>query len=271
MLVAVSVLTVMILSVGQILVQSQRFISVAQRSRRTQAKAFAIAQIIRRDFRRMSKEGFMEMTANGDLVFSTAYPASGINSPVQGDGSIVVYGRRRHEKGDGSSNSGTHYYVWRKELICSFDPQVAEGGIHPDYPEQLNVDFTKIQQYGSDPNSNRIGDFVSVATNGSLAPPQGLKLPPESADDFKHLWQVLVGDLKSLDISYPREVGGVIQRDGRGNIDWVSSPARWSHKGQGAWPKAVKFTMVFGDEGAGDGITLPKQLRKYEVICALAE
>ena len=44
MLVAISVLSVMILAVSQILVQTQRFITAAKKSRRSHAMAFNIAE-----------------------------------------------------------------------------------------------------------------------------------------------------------------------------------------------------------------------------------
>jgi prepilin-type N-terminal cleavage/methylation domain-containing protein len=256
MLVAISVLAVMILAVSSILVQTQRFISAAQANRRSHAMAFTIARIIRRDLRRVSKDGFFCVSNSGGgsmLVFSTAGPANGINEPTSGDGSIICYGRQTCQS---SVDSKTLTYLWRPEFICNCTTGVPTTGIEG---ERINVNFSQIQTL--DANSSFMQE---LATKVAGAKPTDLELPPANATQLKNLWQVLVTDVDDVQIYWTDGT-----KNGA-NMNWQTTPKLWTHQNQTNWPMAVRITFLINDP------SMPKELqgklgRKYEVICTVGQ
>jgi prepilin-type N-terminal cleavage/methylation domain-containing protein len=261
MLVAISVLAVMILAVSSILVQTQRFISAAQENRRSHAMAFTIARIIRRDLRRVSKDGFLCVTSGAGggsmLIFSTAGPASGISESTKGDGSIVCYGQQ-------STTTGTKY-LWRPEYICNCTTGAPSTAIEG---ERINVNFSTIQICaGSSADANSPFTLQALADKVASTTPGDMKLPPTTATQLKNLWQVLVTNVEDVRISwtYGDKSGS--------NLNWQTSPMLWTHQNQTdwtlqnttGWPKAIRITFTIKDP------SMPKELRgtghPYEVIC----
>jgi len=251
MLVAISVLAVMILAVSSILVQTQRFISAAQASRRSHAMAFTIARIIRRDFRRISKDGFLYISSGNRLVFSTAGPASGINESTSGDGSIICYGQQ--------SASGIKY-LWRPEYICS----CTTGAPSPDINgERVNVNFSKLQLLAAqNADANSPFTLQTLANTVASTTPTGLQLPPANATQLKNLWQVLVTNIDNFQVSWTDGTKGT-----DGNLKWLTGPMLWTHENQTNWPRAVRITFFIKDP------SMPKELRgtAYEVICTVGQ
>lgn len=268
MLVAISVLAVMILAVSSILVQTQRFISAAQANRRSHAMAFTIAQIIRRDLRRVSKDGFLYISNDNKLVFSTAGPASGINESTSGDGSIICYGRQTCQS---SADSKTLTYLWRPEYICNCTTGVPTTEI---IGERVNVNASKIQMLAAqNADANSPFTLQTLADTVAGATPDDLKLPPANATQLKNLWQVLVADVDNVQISWTDGV----KNPATGNIKWYPNPdgsplpsMLWTHQNQTNWPKAIRITFAINDP------SMPKELQgklghKYEVICTLGQ
>jgi type II secretory pathway pseudopilin PulG len=264
MLVAISVLAVMILAVSSILVQTQRFISAAQENRRSHAMAFTIARIIRRDFRRISKDGFMSITSGAGsggsmLILSTAGPTAGINETTMGDGSIICYGQQSCTSS--LDQTKTQTFLWRPEYICNCTTGAASTEISG---ERINVNFSTIQQCTGDANSplalQDIADKVAAATPGN-----NLRLPPATASQLKNLWQVLVTGVDNVRVYWTDGTKDIAT----GNLKWQDTSGLWTHQNQTNWPKAVRITFAIMDP------TMPKELRgtghPYEVICAVGQ
>jgi type II secretory pathway pseudopilin PulG len=260
MLVAISVLAVMILAVSSILVQTQRFISAAQENRRSHAMAFTIARIIRRDIRRVSKDGFLYINSDGSkLVFSTAGPATGINETTKGDGSIICYGQQ-------STSSGTKY-LWRPEYICNCTTGTPSPTISG---ERINVNFSTLRQCAASSGDANSPPFTlqTLADNVASQTPS-MALPPATASDLKNLWQVLVTNIANFKVSW---TDGVKNTSTPYNVKWYPTPdpnpssvpvMLWTHKNQTNWPRAIRITFTIKDP------SMPKELRgtAYEVIC----
>jgi prepilin-type N-terminal cleavage/methylation domain-containing protein len=252
MLVAISVLAVMILTVSSIMVQTQRFISAAQASRRSHALAFTIARIIRRDIRRISKDGFLYISGDNKLVFSTAGPVSGINESTSGDGSIICYGQQ-------SATSGTSQttYLWRPEYICNCTTGVPSTDISG---ERVNVSFSKLQVLAAkNADANSPFTLQVLADKVASTSPTGLQLPPANATQLKNLWQVLVTNVSNLQISWT---------DGTksgSNMNWLTTSTLWTHQDQTNWPRAIRISFLIKDP------LMPKEFRgtAYEVICTV--
>jgi prepilin-type N-terminal cleavage/methylation domain-containing protein len=260
MLVAISVLAVMILAVSSILVQTQRFISAAQENRRSHAMAFTIARIIRRDLRRVSKDGFLYISGDNKLIFSTAGPVAGISESTRGDGSIVCYGQQ-------STSSGTKY-LWRPEYICN----CTTGTASPDISgERINVNFSILRQCAaSSGDANSPFTLQTLANQVASTTPGNMQLPPATASDLKNLWQVLVTDVDSVQIFWTDGT----KNTSTGNVKWQNTSLLCTHKNQTdwtpqnitGWPKAVRITFAIKDP------SMPKELRgtgRYEVICII--
>jgi type II secretory pathway pseudopilin PulG len=248
MLVAISVLAVMILAVSSILVQTQRFISAAQENRRSHAMAFTIARIIRRDLRRVSKDGFLYISGDNKLIFSTAGPVTGINESTRGDGSIVCYGQQ-------STSSGTKY-LWRPEYICNCTTGTPSPTISG---ERINVNFSILRQCAASSGDANSPFTLQALANAAAAPPGNMQLPPATASDLKNLWQVLVTNIDNFQVSW---TDGTDNKTGQ-NITWHPESKLWTHQNTTNWPRAVRITFAIKDP------SMPKELRtgQYEVIC----
>ena len=267
MLVAVSVLAVMILAVSSILVQTQRFISAAQENRRSHAMAFTIARIIRRDLNRVSKDGFLSISSGGNsgsmLVFSTAGPASGINNPVKGDGSIICYAQQTCT--DGRDTSKKEVYLWRPEYICNCTTSTPSATFEG---ERINVNFSVLRSCATgDSNSPfQLQSLVSAAAG--KAPGSSFKLPPTNASQIEDLWQVLVVAIEEFKVEWTDGT-----KDSSGILTWSSAPGLWTHQNQDNWPKAIKISFKINDP------SMPKEFRDenningiaYEVISTIGQ
>ncbi len=264
MLVAISVLAVMILAVSSILVQTQRFISAAQANRRSHAMAFTIARIIRRDLRRVSKDGFLCVTnsgGNSTLVFSAAGPVTGINESTKGDGSIICYGQQSCKSS--ADPSKTQTFLWRPEYICNCSPGSAPSTEISG--ERINVNFSTLRSCaGENSDANSPFTLQSIADKVTSTTPGGnLRLPPANATQLDNLWQVLVTNVDTVQVwyTYGNKSGA--------NIDWQSAPKLWSHQDQTNWPRAIRIRFAIKDP------SMPKELQgaghPYEVICTVGQ
>jgi type II secretory pathway pseudopilin PulG len=263
MLVAISVLAVMILAVSSILVQTQRFISAAQENRRSHAMAFTIARIIRRDLRRVSKDGFLYISSDNKLIFSTAGTVTGINESTKGDGSIICYGQQSYTSTIESGKNGT--FLWRPEYICNCTTGAPSTAIEG---ERINVNFSTLRQCAaSSGDANSPFTLQSLADAAAVAP-GNMQLPPATATQLKNLWQVLVTNIDNFQVSwtYGDKSGS--------NLNWQTGPKLWTHQNQTdwtlqnttGWPRAVRITFAIKDP------SMPKELRGtggYEIICVV--
>jgi type II secretory pathway pseudopilin PulG len=283
MLVSITVLTVMILAFSSIMVQSQRFISIAQASRRSHALAASIGRVVRRDLRRASQNGFLAIASDGTpLMVLTAAGIShsivvaGPPEDTSGTGSLICYGECPNKATDRSDK-----VLWRPEYIL-VGGETATKDI-------LNYSFADIQ-------SNVYDTARSICQAVSQGRPSRIAVPPESLDDIDELWQVLAAGCSDLSITWTDgtvEEGGPdqydlhwygVDRDG-GNVVIKRDPGpqdpngppdgfdyfkHWDHTNQAEWPKAIKIRFRITDKN------LPKnafgvRAFDYEVVCNIGQ
>lgn len=284
MLVSITVLTVMILVFSSIMVQSQRFISIAQASRRSHALAASIGRVVRRDLRRASQNGFLAIASDGTpLMVLTAAGISysivvaGPAETTSGTGSLVCYGECPN-KATGRSDK----VLWRPEYILVGADAATKDDI-------LNYSFADIQ-------SNVYDTARSICQAISQGRPNRIAVPPESLDDIDELWQVLAAGCSELSIMWTdgtAEQGGPdqydlhwygVDRDGgsvvikpdpgpqdpNGPPDGFDYFKHWDHTNQAEWPKAIKIRFRITDKN------LPKNALglhafDYEVVCNIGQ
>jgi type II secretory pathway pseudopilin PulG len=211
MLVSVSILSVMILAFSTILVQSQRVISVSQTSRRSHAMAFAIARVIRGDFRRITQNGFLAICNRTDanqtplMMFTTAGATQGAASDARGAGSLVCYSMCDNSFNTPAKKSSI---LWRPQYILSqFNGGQGNLGLNvPNRPEQMNIDLASIQllpRREASPTPGVIDSIVEIPyTIASNWTPPRICVPPKSGSDIGQLWQALVMDCSNLSITW---------------------------------------------------------------------
>lgn len=225
MLVSITILTVMILTFSSVLVQSQKFISVAQASRRSHQVAASLARIIRRDIRQITQNGFLTITAASDgsplLIATIAGSAHSITDlPTKataqyspGSGSLICYGQ--------VDNAAPEYYpntqkqqkwgeiLWRPSYVLvdvpgrapNQPPAPLQGGAGLD---ALDIGLSYIQSVPrqQDPNGGLAMDQVVDGISG-LHGAVNVRIPVnEEFGNIKDLWQVLAQDVDGLSIMW---------------------------------------------------------------------
>jgi hypothetical protein len=276
MLVSITVLTVMILAFSTIMVQSQRFISLAQASRRSHALAASIGRVVRRDLRRASQNGFLAIAYDGGspLMVLTAAGVShsiaveGDASLTAGTGSLICYGQvANHAQGHAGE-----MVLWRPEYILAGEAVTPSKDI-------LNHSLAELQS-----NVQTTARTICDSVNGLR--PNDISVPPVGLDQIDDLWQVLASGCEGLNITW---TDGTVE-PGTYNLNWygmdengqphlcgdstIEDPnatqyfALWTHEDQTNWPKAIKVRFRITDKN------LPKNaagLRAfdYDVICNL--
>jgi hypothetical protein len=134
--VAVALLSVMILTFGEVISSADKMVTVGEASIRANETAAAISQVIKADFRRLSQTGFLCIAqtratpALTQLFFTTAGPADSLTSvngisPPSGDGSIVGYGMCPVTAG------GTPSVLWRTAYLLDNSDKPPVGSSFP--------------------------------------------------------------------------------------------------------------------------------------------
>jgi type II secretory pathway pseudopilin PulG len=311
MLVSVSILTVMILAFSTILVQAQRVISVSQTSRRSKAMAFSIARVIRRDFRRISQNGFLaicNLAGNDDvarkplLVFTTAGTTPGTISTARGAGGLVCYSLC-------DNAAGGKQILWRPQYVLSQFQTPADLTVSAD---RINMPFSNLQLFprtiASPTVSNSLIAIPPAIPNLIPTGANQVRIPPKNGNDINNLWQALVMECSDLSITWTDGAGETVGSLGS-NLRWfgidphrptggtqtgtlkscadagivgVEEPgypgafsyyALFTHDNQKIWPRAVKIRFKIFEKG------MPEEFRgadgsggmEYEVICNIGE
>jgi len=281
MLVSITVLTVMILAFSTIMVQSQRFISIAQASRRSHALAATIGRVVRRDLRRASQNGFLAIGSDGTPLMvltaagiSHSIAVAGPSELTSGTGSLVCYG----EGANIATGHSGEKVLWRPEFILAGENVPASKDI-------LNHSLAEVQN-DVEASARTICQYIV----GSR--PNNITVPPASLNDIDSLWQVLAPGCSDLSIMWTdgtvdppshnlhwygvdRENGSVAikpdplrPQDPNGPPPGFDYFDLWTHEDQTNWPKAIKIRFRITDKN------LPKNADgahafDYEVICNL--
>jgi len=249
MLVSVAVLAVMVIAFSQILSQVRKVVAHAQLTIRTNTAAAAIAEVIRRDFREVTKSGFLYM--RNDCIMATTAGAQhslAAMNATTATGSAVYYGLN----GDVLSRQG-----WLLPGEGSVDPNDDiwdEGG------ENLDLaDLTAMTEAEAlTACSGKADSSASVA----------LVVPPTTLAEVNQMWRVLTTNVSSLQIHWGTVSGT--------NVTWTQAPADpqmgsgfWTHHNRDSWPDLARIRFTLND-GAFEKRALPGGLNGvYEVVCRI--
>jgi len=284
LLVSVAVLVIMILMFATILHDSQQVVSTSQLTMQANAQAAAIAEVIRNDIRRITKEGFLyigqrHIDGTPFIGFTTAGVSPSSQTDAIGTGTVVLYALTPNASGNGGR------ILRRRAWIL--DPE-ATG----DLKDVKAVDLT-------------------VIISGSLQGPglvstldlNGLDTDtvqyPAALDQMDQLWQCLTTDCNTLSITWTdgqvdpatNETGwyGVYAK-GDQYVAYGRDPqetqgatykAFWTRHDQNNWPKAIRIRFTL----AGTGSSMAQKMgesgikqtdvqgqpdeKVYEVICPI--
>ncbi len=290
LLVSTAILSMMILLFSMVLNSTQKVTSTAHATMRGNAAAAAIADAIRKDFARITRNGFLCIrqqvstmpVSPATIFFTTSGPSPSVTGPEVGPGMIVSYG---------IDTNGT---LWRRGWIL--DPVGTSPDVFQMSASELYASSGPTLQLTISSLSN------DVQTNG-LEP---IPVPGE-LDGIDRQWQILALNCSDLSITWADGSdyygAGPAGNTNDGHVDWygirpdafpaiydandvqaqgtpagsgitalntpelTTSPydALWTRDGQAPWPQAIKISFVIIDPD------MPEQLQgqRYEVICPI--
>jgi len=274
LLVAVTILLMMISMVGMILSSSRELAKTAQGKMRANAAAAAIAEVLRDDVRRGTKNGFLcvtEWKGRVRLVATAAGHAQSLTVKDGGTGELICYGIDDNRADPAST---TNDILFRVGWILN---ESASG------PDIWNLDLSDLQLLPwADVNS-----AINAVLSGSKT--DTLRVPPLTLADVGELWKVVATHCSNVSILW---TDGTL--DARGNLEWYGpgSPkdskwssrnvysnktefnagagayrALWTQRNQNNWPLAIKVRFQLRDP------QMPPEFEKvdYEVICPVGQ
>lgn len=271
LMVSVVIMVLMMMAFGMIITQAQKVVSVTQNNTRDNNTAQAIAQTIRDDLSKITKNGFLCIGKNPShkmtpvLIFTTAGINRSKTCELSGLGGVSSYGYAANQAKPAEKILLRQSWV----LTTQGDGSADERDI---WPFDLS-NFQTASRIDINTTVNNLSDSL-----GSAA----IFLPPQKLSHTNDLWKVLTENTHSIGIMW----GDV---DANGNLNWfgVNSDyevknkdayvgktitdavleykeidygyrALWTHHNQNNWPKAIKirFRLKNTDED-------------YEVIVAI--
>jgi len=255
MLVSVAVLSVMIIAFSQILSQIRKVVTHAQLTIRTNTAASAIAEVIRRDFRQITKSGFLYMCSDG-IMATTAGVQHSLRSPTDATamGSAVHYGL----SGDVLFRQG-----W-----------LLPGGGTPD----ANDDIWDDSEWADSKGRNiDLADLTAMSADKALTVCNNLAddvvalvVPPTTLEEVNQMWRVLTTKVSNLEVYWGMVTGTTVA--------WTPAPPApsvgsnsgfWTHHNLDDWPDLVRIRFTL-NPGAFEARALPGGLNGvYEVVCRI--
>ena len=204
LVVAVTLLSIMILCFGTVISQASKVVTVGENTIRANAAAAAISQIIKNDFRQISKNGFLCITQSvqgnqARVFFTIAGNVNSLTGGPSGNGAIVGFGL-----------DTTDTLFWRAAWVLNncdkATPQIAPSAILDSLPLDL-ADIQKMPRYDTskaNATSLRGMDYYTliralemgsanagIPTNPTLAPRIGdLSMLANSTTDSGRLQQL---------------------------------------------------------------------------------
>jgi hypothetical protein len=263
LVVAIAVLGTMVLTFGTVVSQSRALVVSAAARMRANATFAGIGNVIRGDFRRICKGGFLwvrQPSGGTPRVFLTAGgPSPSLTGGKTGTACIIGFGVC-------PDSTSTNSILWRVGLILRKpDSGPPEGG-----EDVWDSDLTEVERLTR--------DQVADMCNGNLDNEVPANLPgsPQTYADVEKLWKLLAGNIAPGTLSIDWTDGST---DDSGNLKWYGPghpkggndngiedtsdgyQALWTHHNQANWPAAIKIRFDLNDP------TLPTT--QYEVICNL--
>ena len=248
MLVTVTAMSIIIAAFGGILVQCKRVVTISYRTMRANHRVAVITESLRRDFRRLSRDGFLYLSSsggNGTICLTTGDATESILGDAKGLGSFVAYGLTTSTYG-----GSTPTILWRPEYIF------AEGSaVFADTDSALGYNVTM-----QDLRAESVQGYQGLAQNvlGTMTP---LPMPPQSMTDADELWRVLTD--KVVDFRVDWTDGRAASGTPPGDFIWQNaSNDIWTARNLYGWPMAVKISYRISDPDWPAGYT-----ENHQVIC----
>lgn len=248
LMVAVAVLSIIMVTFASILAQANRVVSTGQRTMRANAAAASLDQAIRKDFRRMSHNGFLRITGHeGEqrLYFVAAGPSRSVNGGGAGTASVIGYGICDNPLGD--------QVLWRAQWVLRRDDAETANfqQLSSDVPDVLQGDLADIQRM----SETGMRDFI----DSEIEPlyPRSLTVPPQTLGQMDDLWMVMRENVEEVEFAYTTG-----SRDGSGNLEWQEGARTWTRHDLDDWPKAVRIRIRMTEGILPEGTAPPT----YEFI-----
>lgn len=269
MLVTVAILAIMIGSFAVVLGEAQELVVTSQAIMKANARATALAGIIREDIAKASKLGFLRIQGNWMFIGVPGHCKS-VLGRTTGTGSIIVL--RGHEGKVGRAN-----WILAGMPEASLDPKAEDIFIFHD--EERSPDFSEIQ-FAEDDQVDHTKN--PVLSNGKInfvkyvekkGPDDGenttyhfknVDFAPETVttlDDVHATWPMLARYCDELKIEALNE--DLEPVNGNGNGTWTREDDEW--------PAAVRITLKLQDptllDRAGEDLTDEDATFEYQIIC----
>ena len=246
MLVSVAVLSVMIIAFSQILSQVRKVVAHAQLTIRTNTAASAIAEVIRRDFREITKSGFLYMRKDC-IMATTAGVRHSLVANATAMGSAVHYGL----SGDVLFRQG---WLLTGEGIVDANDDIWDDGAK-------NLDLADLTAMSA-------GDALSEC-NTLAGDVVALVVPPTTLEEVNQMWRVLTTKVSGLEIHWGRVTDTAVAWTQAPDGEPSAGAGFWTHENRDNWPDLarIRFTL---NEGAFELRALPGGLQGvYEVVCRI--
>ncbi len=172
LMVSTVVLTILVYSVGLLMSSVKSTVVETQGMLRANAAASGVGYVVRGDFYKCSKLGFLRV--DKDMIsFTVAGDVQSVMGTARGNGGIIAYGLCPNGGLDEMGDKLTSKIFFRRMLVLDSTDRTGADK----YPGKK--DFSDIQM------SKNITQFIPTTV------PSGLKIPVESLADVSNLWQVL--------------------------------------------------------------------------------
>ncbi|MHC4984579.1 MAG: PulJ/GspJ family protein [Planctomycetota bacterium] len=252
MLVTVTAMSIIVAAFGSILVQCKRVVTMSYRTMRANHRVAVITESFRRDFRRLSRDGFLFLSSSGGsgaISLTTGDATESVLGDAKGLGSIVAYGLTTSSTLDGGQPS----VLCRPEFIFADD----DSASYADTDTALGINVT-MQNLRAESVAGYRG-LADKALN-TIGP---VPMPPDDMSDADQLWRVLSDKVVEFGVDWTTGKAG--SGDPVGDFIWQpASSDIWTARNLHNWPMAVKISYRIEDEDWPEGYT-----ENHQVVCEI--
>jgi prepilin-type N-terminal cleavage/methylation domain-containing protein len=258
LLVTIAILAGMILGFAVVLSSAKSVVSTTQAQMRANAAAAAVAQVIREDFGRITKHGFL-CIREGKLIFTTAgYHASLLPYTGKHGTGVTIAPAAVATYGTCANPAGSSPVLFRRSLLL-YGSHIRQD--RESTEDSVRWDLAHYQGMTASELSTAIDNDFLAGAPAALAVP-----PPNNLGLVQDLWQCLTHGVTDFSIEWTHD-----DVEGSGNIQWQKwtggNNRLWTHHDPNAWPVAVKIRFRLVDRA------MPEEFRDgamhYEVICPI--
>ena len=251
MLVTVTAMSIIVAAFGTILVQCKRVVTISHRTMRANHRVAVITESIRRDFRRLSRDGFLYLGGSGDrgiVVLTTGDATASLLGDAEGLGSFVLYAIT----GSSTQGTGTGGILLRPEYVLTEETSLQ----FDDTDKALGHNLNLHDLHARTESEQRLLAQSMVNNCIFLMP-----VPPDSMQDASELWRVLSNRVESLSVAWTD--GRTTEEDPLGDFVWHAGDSDiWTSRNAGNWPMAVRVSYSISDPDWPEGF-----IEDHQVIC----